>query len=173
MNDWEAFKEVQEQSAAAAERQKQYYDRKANAILLEPGNLVLAKADAYKGKRKVWDRWEEELYEVVCQVTKGVPSYLMMNKGTGCSPVLHPNWLFPITPAEGTPLCLGMQAEWAGCTATALEEQTTERSETMKVQQSVDCLVPAQWQTVETPLDWVIGKLCAVLWTSSRASTLD
>ena len=35
--------------------QKQYYDRKANAILLEPGNLVLAKADAYKGKRKVKD----------------------------------------------------------------------------------------------------------------------
>ena len=31
----EAFKEVQEQSTAATKRQKQYYDRKANAILLE------------------------------------------------------------------------------------------------------------------------------------------
>ena len=45
---WEAFK-----STAEAERQKQYYDRKANGISLEPGNLVLAKADGYKGKGKV------------------------------------------------------------------------------------------------------------------------
>ena len=29
---WEAFKEVQEQSIAEAKRQRQYYDRKANAI---------------------------------------------------------------------------------------------------------------------------------------------
>ena len=33
-----------------AERQKQYFDRKANYISLDPGNLVLAKANAYKGK---------------------------------------------------------------------------------------------------------------------------
>ena len=33
-----------------AERQKWYYDRKANAVLLETSDLVLAKANAYKGK---------------------------------------------------------------------------------------------------------------------------
>ena len=65
---WEAFKEVQEQSTAEAKRQKQYYDRKANAILLEPGNLVLTKADAYNWKKKVKDWWEKEPYKVVCQV---------------------------------------------------------------------------------------------------------
>ena len=43
---WEAFKGVQVQSTSEAERQKWYHDRKANAILLEPGDLVLAKADA-------------------------------------------------------------------------------------------------------------------------------
>ena len=32
----------------------------------------------------------------------------------------------------------------------------------MKVPQSVDCLPPAQKQTAEAPLSWVIGKLCAV-----------
>ena len=51
----EAFKEAQDQSTVAAKRQKQYYDRKANAILLELDNLVLAKANAYKRKRKVKD----------------------------------------------------------------------------------------------------------------------
>ena len=81
---WEAFKEMQVQSTSEAERQKQYYNRKANAISLEPGNLVMAKADVYKGKRKVKDWWEEELYKVEHQVAEGVPSYLMKNQQTGC-----------------------------------------------------------------------------------------
>ena len=102
---------MQEQSTAAAKRQKQYYDRKANAISLEPGDLVLAKGDVYKGKRKVKDWWEEEPYEVVCQVTEGIPLYLMMNEQIGCSQVLHQNQLFLITPAEGTALCMVMCAE--------------------------------------------------------------
>ena len=45
------------QSSFEAERQRQYYDHKANAISLEPGDLVLVKADAYKGRRKIeWTR---------------------------------------------------------------------------------------------------------------------
>ena len=43
---WEAFNKVQGQSTSEAERQKQYYDHKANAIWLEPDYLVLVKADA-------------------------------------------------------------------------------------------------------------------------------
>ena len=69
--------EVQEPSTAEAKRKKQFYDRKANAILLEPYDLVLAKANAYKGKRKVKDWWEKETYKVVCQVSEDIPSYLM------------------------------------------------------------------------------------------------
>ena len=46
------------------ERQKWYCNRKVNAISLEPGDLVLAKADVYRGRRKVKDQWEEEMYEV-------------------------------------------------------------------------------------------------------------
>ena len=65
---WDAFKEAQVQSMSEAERQKQYYDRKANAISLEPGDLVLAKANAYTGRRKLKDQCEEELYEVDHQV---------------------------------------------------------------------------------------------------------
>ena len=52
----DAFKEAQVQSTSEAERQKQYYDGKANAVLHEPGDLVLAKADTYKGKGKVKDQ---------------------------------------------------------------------------------------------------------------------
>ena len=76
---------MQAQSTSEAERQKQYYDRKANAISLETGDLILAKADAYKGKRKVKDQWEEEPYEVEQQVAEGVLSYLMKNQWMGYS----------------------------------------------------------------------------------------
>ena len=73
------------QSTSEAERQKQYNDRKANAISLETGDMFLAKADVYKGKRKVKDQWEKEPYEVEHQV----PSYLLKNQQMGCSRVLH------------------------------------------------------------------------------------
>ena len=87
LHEWlcEAFKEVQAQSTSEAERQRQHYDHKANAISLEPGDLVLAKADVYMGWRKVKDHWEKEPYKVVWQTAEGLPSYLMENKQTGCS----------------------------------------------------------------------------------------
>ena len=67
-------------STSEDERQKQYYDRKSNVILLETGNLVLAKAGAYKGQRKWKDQLEETPYIVECQVVDGIPSYLMKNQ---------------------------------------------------------------------------------------------
>ena len=60
-----ALKEVQAQSTAEAHQQKRYYERKIGAVNLKPGNLVLVKADAWKGKKKIKDRWEEETWEVV------------------------------------------------------------------------------------------------------------
>ena len=66
---------MQVQSTSEAERQKWYYNRKAYAISLETGDLVLAKADAYKEKRKVKDWWEQEPYEVECWVADVIPLY--------------------------------------------------------------------------------------------------
>ena len=60
----EAIKEAQVQSTLEAERQKCYYNRKATAISLEPGDVVLVKVNTYRGKRKVKDQWEEEPYKV-------------------------------------------------------------------------------------------------------------
>ena len=42
---------------------------------LKSGNLVLVKADAWKGKRKIKDRWGEQTWEVSQQITADVPSY--------------------------------------------------------------------------------------------------
>ena len=169
----EAFKDAQVQSTSDAERQKWYYDRKANAISLEPGDMVLAKADTYRGRMKVKDWWEEELYKVEHQVADGIPSYLMRNQWTGHSCVLHQDWLFLITPTEWTPLCIVMHTKQARCTTTTLEEQTPEGSETEGVLQGVNCLSPAQHQTDDTPLGLVNRKLCMFIQMFSRASLLD
>ena len=121
---WEAFKEAQVQSMTEAERQKLYYDRKANAISLEPGDLVLAKADTYKGKRKVKDQCEEELYAVEYQVAGRHP-FLPCEKpadGMLMGPPLK--LTFSHHSHKGDPLCMVVWTEWARCATTTLEEQT-------------------------------------------------
>ena len=83
-----ALWEVQAQSTAEACRQKWYYDRKIGTVNLKPGDLVLVKVDAFKGKSKIKDRWEEDTWEVVHQIATDVPSYEVMNQH-GKSHVLH------------------------------------------------------------------------------------
>ena len=83
-----ALWEVQTQSTVEACRQKWYYNRKIGAVNLKPGKLVIVKADAWKGKRKIKDRWEEETWEVVHQIVADIPSYKVTNQ-QGQSQVLH------------------------------------------------------------------------------------
>ena len=56
--------EVQTQLTAEACLQKWHYDRKIGAMNLKPGDLVLVKADAWRGKQNFKDRWDEETWEV-------------------------------------------------------------------------------------------------------------
>ena len=73
---------------------------------MKPGNLVLVKADAWKGKRKIKDRWDEETWEVSQQIVTDVPSYKVMNQH-GWSRVLHQNRLLLVASEVGIPLCIG------------------------------------------------------------------
>ena len=72
--------EVQAQSTVEAHQQKWYYDRKIGMVNLKPGDLVLVKVDVWKGKRKIKDRWEEETWEVVYQITADILSYKVMTQ---------------------------------------------------------------------------------------------
>ena len=83
-----ALWEVQAQSKVEACHQKQYYNRKIGTVNFKPGNLVLVKADAFKGRRKIKDRWEEDTWEVVCQIVTDIPSDKVMNQ-PGKSCILH------------------------------------------------------------------------------------
>ena len=74
------LREVWAQLTAEACRQKQYYYRKVGTVNLKPGNLVLVKADAWKGKRKIKDWWDEDTWEVSRQIMADMPSYEVMNQ---------------------------------------------------------------------------------------------
>ena len=74
------LREVQAQLTTEACQQKRYYDRRVGAVNLKPGDLVLVKADAWKGKRKIKDQWDEETWEVSCQIMADVPSYKVTNQ---------------------------------------------------------------------------------------------
>ena len=53
--------EAQAQSTVEAQWQKWYYDWKIGTVDLKPGDLVIVKADTFKGKRKIKDKGEDEL----------------------------------------------------------------------------------------------------------------
>ena len=102
--------------------------QKIGAVNLKPGDLVLVKADAWKGKRKIKDRWQEETCEVVHQIAADVPSYKVTNQ-CGRSQVLHQNWLLLVTSEIGIPLCMGSHHTQDRCTNPTPHKTTSVRGE--------------------------------------------
>ena len=99
--------EVQTQLTVEVHWQKQYYDQKIGAVNLKPGDLVLVKADAFRGKRKIKDGWEEDTWEVVHQIATDIPSYKVTDQ-CGRSHILHQNQLLLLALEVGVPLCIGV-----------------------------------------------------------------
>ena len=121
----EAHTEAQHQSNNEADRQKRNYDKFTSTVQLMLGDMVLTKADAFQGKRKVKDRWNKVEYEVVCQVTNGAPSYEIKDASSNVK-VAHHNRLFLVATPQGAPtaLCQSEDASVDLTTHSALVELT-------------------------------------------------
>ena len=174
VQDWlrTALQEAQAQSMAEARRQKRYYDWKIDAMNLKPGNLVLVKADAFKGKMKIRDRWEEETCEVVHQIVTDVPSYEVMDQ-CRWSCILHQNQLLLIASEVSIPLCIGVCHAWDRCISPTPHKPTSKRSEDMMMPQENSGSAVTQCSTSKTSLGCINGKLQLLLWMSTGASTDD
>ena len=166
------LQEVQAQSTAEACQQKWYYNRKIGAVNLKPGDLILVKADALKGKRKIRDRWEGETWEVVHHIMTDVPSYKVMNQH-GKSQVLHRNWLLLIVSEVGVPLCMGNHHTQDRCTSPTPCKTTSVRDGRKWMPQENNGKVVTQQSTSKAYLGWINGKLRLLLWTSTGASAED
>ena len=153
-------------------RQKWYYDRKIGTMNLKPGDLILVKADAFKGKRKIKDRWEEEMLEVMHQIATDVPSYEVTNQHRR-SQVLHRNWLLLIVSEIGIPLCMGSCHTWDRCTSPTPYKTTSARGERKRISQENNGKAVTQWATSKASLGWKNGKLQLLPWMSTGVSTKD
>ena len=70
----EAFTVARHLTSEEVARQCHYYDRKAGAVALQPGDVVMVRTDGFVGKRKVKDRWEDGGFIVESQL-EGWPVY--------------------------------------------------------------------------------------------------
>ena len=164
--------EVQAQSTAEACQQKWYYDRKIGTVNLKPGDLVLVKVDAWKGKRKIKDRWEEETWEVMHQIMADIPSCKVANQHRW-SWVLHQNQLLLIASEVGVPLCMGSCHTQARCTSPTPCKTISVRGDEMRVSQEKSGKAVTQWPTSKASLGWKNGKLLLLPWMSTGASMED
>ena len=130
--------------------------QKIGTVNLKPGNLVLVKADAWKGKRKIKDRWEEETWEVVWQIAADVPYYKVMNQH-GWSQVLHWNQLLLVTSEVGIPLCMGSCHTQDRCTSLTPCKTTSMGGDDKRAPQEQDGKAVTQWPTSKASLGWKTG----------------
>ena len=64
----EAFTVARHLTSEEVARQCRYYDCKAGAVALQPGDVVMVRTDGFVGKRKVKDRWEDGGFIVESQL---------------------------------------------------------------------------------------------------------
>ena len=64
----EAFAVARHLTSEEVAKQCHYYDRKAGAVALQPGDVVMVRTDGFVGKRKVKDRWEDGGFIVESQL---------------------------------------------------------------------------------------------------------
>ena len=90
----EAFVVARHLISQEAAKQQRYYDRKAGAVALQPGDVVIVCTDGFVGKRKVKDQWEDggfivesqledwPVYKVRCPTTdaKQKPKYQILHR---------------------------------------------------------------------------------------------
>ena len=124
---------------------------------------------AFKGKRKIKHRWEDEPHEVVCQIATDVPLYKVMNQH-GQSHVLHHNQLLLIASQTGIPLCGVVCQAWDQCTSPTPVKPTPKGSDSKTMPWEDSGLVITQHQVSKTSMAWIDGKLL-LPWMSTGAST--
>ena len=64
----EAFAVARCLTSKEAAKQCRYYDCKAGAVALQPGDVVMVRTDGFVGKRKVKDQWEDGGFVVESQL---------------------------------------------------------------------------------------------------------
>ena len=164
----EAFAVARQLSAQEAAKQQRYYDRKAGAVILQPGDIVMVRTDGFVGKRKVKDRWEDGGFIVKNQL-EDWPVYRIRCPTTDARQkpkfrTLHQNCLLLVT-REDDPVTSGQSAQAevnptvsnATLGATGVQEGSFGPLPSLVTRQAGD----------QTPRAWLNGKFRTTPWAQS------
>ena len=87
---WESLAIAQDCAIKEVQRQTRLHDHKVGAIELRPGDHILVHLDAFRGqRRKLKNRWGDDLHTVVTHMADGIPTYVVKNYRTGKKKVVH------------------------------------------------------------------------------------
>ena len=100
----EAFAVARRLASEEADKKRRYYDRKAGAVALQPGDVIMVRTDSFVDKRKVKDRWEDGGFVIESQI-EDWPVYRVRCPPSGNQKkpgykVLHRNRLLLVTPRD-------------------------------------------------------------------------
>ena len=126
----EAFAVARHVTSEEVARQYRYYDRKAGAIALQPGDVVMVCTDGFVGKRKVKDRWEDGGFIVESQL-EDWPVYKVKcpTSDAGQKPkyrILHRNRLLLVTDEDAPSIPGQAQAKVTPIFSNATPEASSE-----------------------------------------------
>ena len=166
----EAFAVARHLTSQEAAKQWHYYDRKAGAVALQPGDVVMVCTDGFVGKWKVKDQWEDggfivesqledwPMYKVRCPTAdaKQKPKYW----------ILHRNCLLLVTNEDDTVIpSQPAQAEVTPTISNATLEAFVDREGSFEPLPSL----VTQQEGDMTSRVWLNGEFCTKPWTQTMS----
>ena len=164
----EAFAVARHLTSEEAAKQHCYYDRKAGAVALQPGDVVMVRTNGFVGKQKVKDQWEDGGFIVESQL-EDWPIYRVKcltsdDKRKLKYRTLHQNCLLLVANEEASDIPGQVQAEVTPTVLNATPEAfSTGASLLERLQPS---LVTRQGGKLTSRV-WLNGKFCTKPWTQT------
>ena len=164
----ETFTVARHLTSEEVARQCRYYDCKAGAVALQPGDIVMVCTDGFVGKWKVKDRWEDggfivesqledwPVYKVKCPTSdaRQKPKYR----------ILHRNCLLLITDEDASSIPGQAQAKVTPIVLNATPEAFS--AGTSSLEKLLPSLVTRQGGDMTSRV-WLNGKFCTKPWTQT------
>ena len=164
----EAFVVARHFTSEEAAKSRHYYDCKAEAVALQPGDVVMVRTDGFVGKWKVKDRWEDGGFIVESQL-EDWPVYRVKcptsdNRQKPKYWILHQNCLLLITNEDASDIPGQAQAE---VTSTVLNATPEAFSAGASLLGRLQPSLVTQQGGERTSQMWLNGKFCIKPWTQT------
>ena len=163
----EAFTVARCLTSEEVTRQCCYYDRKAGAVALQPGDVVMVRTDGFVGKRKVKDRWEDGGFIVESQLDWPVYKVKCPTSDDRQKPkyrILHRNRLLLVTDEDASSIPGQAQAKVTPIISNATPEAFS--AGTSSLEKLLPSLVTRQGGDMTSRV-WLNGEFRMKPWTQT------